>query len=62
MAEEFGNFLKDHGIHHQLTVRSTPQQNGVAERKNRIIMELVRSMLKTKGLPKIFCAEAVACA
>lgn len=62
MSQEFESFLKKHGIRHQLTVRSTPQQNGVAERKNRIIMELVRSMLKTKGLPKMFWAEAVSCA
>ena len=60
MAKEFGQYLEQNGISHQLTVRYSPQQNGVAERKNRIIMELVRSMLKTKRLPLDFWAEAVA--
>ena len=40
MSEKFESFLKKHRIRHQLTVRSTPQQNGVVERKNRIIMDL----------------------
>ena len=62
MSGEFEAFLKDNGIKHQLTVSYSPQQNGVAERKNRIIMELVRSMLKTKGLPHHFWAEAAASA
>ncbi|KAA0033891.1 integrase [Cucumis melo var. makuwa] len=35
---------KEQGIHHQMTARMTPQQNGVAERKNRRIMEMARSM------------------
>jgi len=56
------DFLEQHGIRHQLTARYTPQQNGVAERKNRTIMDMVRCMLKFKNLPKDFWAEAVACA
>ncbi|PRQ23286.1 putative RNA-directed DNA polymerase [Rosa chinensis] len=56
------DFLKKNGIKHQLTARYTPQQNGVAERKNRTIMDMVRCMLKFKGLPKYFWAEAVSCA
>ncbi|KAI5336607.1 hypothetical protein L3X38_015875 [Prunus dulcis] len=58
----FENFLKENGIKHQFTARYTPQQNGVAERKNRTIMELARSMLKAKAMPNRFWAEAVACA
>ncbi|GAU35304.1 hypothetical protein TSUD_389290 [Trifolium subterraneum] len=46
----------------QLTVPRSPQQNGVAERKNRTILEMARSMLKSKRLPKELWAEAVACA
>jgi len=38
-------FLAGRGIAHQLTVARTPQQNGVAERFNRTLMEGVRSML-----------------
>ena len=36
----------------------TPQQNGVSERKNRTIMEMVRCMMDEKGLPKSFWLEA----
>ncbi|KAL0349434.1 UNVERIFIED_CONTAM: Retrovirus-related Pol polyprotein from transposon TNT 1-94 [Sesamum angustifolium] len=36
-----------------------PQQNGVSERKNRTVMEMARSMLQEKHLPKAFWAEAV---
>ena len=36
-----------------------PQQNGVVEQKNRRIVEMARSMLKAKGLPNKFWAEAV---
>ncbi|GJU34055.1 retrovirus-related pol polyprotein from transposon TNT 1-94 [Tanacetum coccineum] len=43
----------------QLTAPYTPQQNGIAERKNRTIMNMVRSMLSGKKLPKIFWPEAV---
>ncbi|KAE8705324.1 hypothetical protein F3Y22_tig00110429pilonHSYRG00698 [Hibiscus syriacus] len=39
-----------------------PQKNGVAERKNRTILDMARSMLKGKKLPKEFWAEVVACA
>ena len=62
LSGEFEAFLKDNGIKHELTVSFSSQQNGVAERKNRIIMELVRSMLKTKSLPHFLWAEAAALA
>ncbi|KAL4380017.1 hypothetical protein GQ457_02G014900 [Hibiscus cannabinus] len=55
----FEDFCKEHGIIHQLTVRYTPQQNGVAERKNRTILDMARSMVKGKHLPRNFWAEAV---
>ena len=34
MSNQFINFMLDHGITHQYTVRACPQQNGVAERTN----------------------------
>lgn len=37
----------------------TPQQNGVSERKNQTVMEMAKSMLHEKGLPKSFWAEAI---
>jgi len=42
-----------------LTAPYTPQQNGVAERKNRTIMNMVRSMLSEKRIPKSFWLEVV---
>ena len=61
-SNEFDKFCKIHGVKRQLTASYTPQQNGIAERKNRTIFEMARSMLKAKNLPKNFWAEAVACA
>jgi uncharacterized membrane protein YgcG len=61
-SKEFQTFCEEEGIHHELTTPYTPQQNGVAERKNRTVVELARSMLKYQNLPNSFWAEAVATA
>ncbi|KAL0303191.1 UNVERIFIED_CONTAM: Copia protein [Sesamum radiatum] len=53
------DYCKQKGIQRQLTVRYSPQQNGVAERKIRTIVEMARSMMAGKGLPKSFWAEAM---
>src|ERR1044071_32737 len=50
------------GIHHEFTAPYTPQQNGVAERKNRTLIEAARTMLADSNLPVIFWNEAVHCA
>ena len=42
---EFRQFLEDHGITSQLVAPGQPQQNGVAERRNRTLLEMVRSMM-----------------
>ncbi|GKA09429.1 putative ribonuclease H-like domain-containing protein, partial [Tanacetum coccineum] len=42
-----------------ISVARTPQQNGVAERKNRILIEAARTMLADSKLPTTFWAEAV---
>ncbi|CAH9077615.1 unnamed protein product [Cuscuta europaea] len=47
------------GIRRHKTVPYTPQQNGLAERMNRTLLDKVRSMLATSGLPKKFWGEAV---
>ncbi|GMJ02182.1 hypothetical protein HRI_003887400 [Hibiscus trionum] len=59
MSREFDSFCEEMGIHRQLTASYTPQQNGVAERKNRSLVEMAKSMLKAKCLPKSFWAEAI---
>ncbi|CAL9019232.1 unnamed protein product [Prunus brigantina] len=58
-SNEFGEFCKANGITRQLTIAYTPQQNGVSERKNRTVMNLVRCMLIEKQVPKAFWPEAV---
>lgn len=55
----FKSFFEKHGIVHQRSTINTPQQNGVAERINRTIIEKVRCMLLDAGLEKNFWAEAV---
>ena len=52
-------FCLQHGIHQQFSAPRTPQQNGVAERKNRTIIETARTMLSESKLPISFWAEAV---
>ncbi|GJT69115.1 ribonuclease H-like domain-containing protein [Tanacetum coccineum] len=47
------------GILRQYSVARTPQQNGVAERRNRTLIEAVRTMLADSKLPTTFWAEAV---
>ena len=59
---EFEEFLKKDGIRHELTVPKNPQQNGVAERLNRTLMEMVRCMLSWSRLPQRYWAEAVSTA
>lgn len=44
-SEEFQEYLKVQCIHHETTVPHTSQQNGVAERKNRTLIEAARTML-----------------
>lgn len=61
-SKEFQEYLKTQGIHHEMTVPHSPQQNGVAERKNRTLVEAARSMLSHAKLPKMYWAEAVATA
>lgn len=45
----FNKICKQNGIKRQLTMAYTPQENGVAERKIRTVMNLVRSMLSEKN-------------
>ncbi|CAJ2653193.1 unnamed protein product [Trifolium pratense] len=58
-SNAFNDFCSNHGIKRQLTAAYTPQQNGVSERKNKTLMNMVRSMLAGKGVPKPFWPEAL---
>ncbi|GJZ07078.1 putative ribonuclease H-like domain-containing protein [Tanacetum coccineum] len=52
-------FCEMKGIKREFSVARTPQQNGVAERKNRTLIEATRTMLADSKLPTTFWAEAV---
>ncbi|GJW92411.1 putative ribonuclease H-like domain-containing protein [Tanacetum coccineum] len=52
-------FCEMKGIRREFSVARTPQQNGVAERKNRTLIEAARTMLADSKLPTTFWAEAV---
>lgn len=54
-----GEYLRQQGIERQLTVHDSPQQNGVAERLNKMLVEHARAMLLAKDLPKFLWAKAV---
>ncbi|CAD7002894.1 unnamed protein product [Ceratitis capitata] len=57
--KRFDDFLKQHGIARQLTIPYSPQQNGVAERANRTLVEMARSLLVHSNMPEFLWAEAV---
>ncbi|GJS10313.1 retrovirus-related pol polyprotein from transposon TNT 1-94 [Tanacetum coccineum] len=55
-------FCKEKGIKREYSIARTPQQNGVAERRNRTLIEAARTMLADSKLPTTFWAEAVSTA
>ncbi|GJU24118.1 putative ribonuclease H-like domain-containing protein [Tanacetum coccineum] len=57
--KEMNQFCEKKGIMRQFSVARTPQQNGVAERINRTLIEAARTMLVDSKLPTTFWAEAV---
>ena len=50
-STEFNEFCSSNGINHEVTAPSTPQHNGISERKNRTMVNMIRSMLKQKQMP-----------
>lgn len=58
-SKEFNEFLEAAGIRREFSVEYTPQQNSVAERANRTIVEMARCMLLQSGVPTSLWAEAV---
>lgn len=59
MRNEFNKFLQQHGINAHRTAPDSPQQNGVAERKNRSLMEMACCLLFDAELPNKYWGEAV---
>ncbi|GKB74691.1 retrotransposon protein, putative, ty1-copia subclass [Tanacetum coccineum] len=59
MSQEFLDHLKEHGIITYHTPPYTPQHNGVSERRNRALLDMVRSMMNQTTLPKSFWDSAL---
>ncbi|KAJ9547812.1 hypothetical protein OSB04_020355 [Centaurea solstitialis] len=59
LSQEFIDHLREHGIVSQLTPPGTPQHNGVSERRNRTLLDMVRSMMSRTTLPKSFWGYAL---
>ncbi|RVW71052.1 Retrovirus-related Pol polyprotein from transposon TNT 1-94 [Vitis vinifera] len=55
----FAKFLQEHGIVTQYTMPGSPDQNGVAERRNRTLLDMVRSMLSSSKLPRFLWTKAL---
>ena len=55
----FSSFMSSHGILHQSSYAYTPQQNGVAGRKNRHLVETTRTLLLHYKVPQRFWEDAI---
>ncbi|KAL4272700.1 hypothetical protein GQ457_13G015990 [Hibiscus cannabinus] len=58
-SQDFDELLKECGIVSQLTPPGTPQWNGVSERRNRTLLDMVRSMMSHTDLPTSFWGYAL---
>ncbi|CAL8120822.1 unnamed protein product [Prunus armeniaca] len=58
----FSDFCSEQGIKHEFSAPITPQQNGVVERKNRVLLDMARVLLKSAKLADHFWAEAISTA
>ncbi|KAJ9535088.1 hypothetical protein OSB04_un001836 [Centaurea solstitialis] len=62
LSQSVQSYMLQHGIIHESSCVDTPAQNGVAERKNRHLLEVARALLFQRSVPKPFWADAVATA
>ncbi len=62
MGNDFDTYLKENGIHRELTIPKTSAQNGEAERRHRQLANVVRCLLVESGLPLEFWGYATLCA
>jgi transposase InsO family protein len=60
--KNFTSYCTTQGIQMQHTVPYTPQENGVAERKNHTLKEMANCIIQSKGLSLLYWAEAINCA
>lgn len=58
LSNQFEELCNEKGIVRQLTTPYTPQQNGMAERRNRTLLDMVWSMMAQTNLPISFWGDA----
>ncbi|KAI0516541.1 hypothetical protein KFK09_009218 [Dendrobium nobile] len=61
-SQAFWSYLAQHGINQQISCPYTPEQNGIAERKHRHLIELTRTLLHSASLPNSFWGDVVSTA
>ena len=59
LFDQFKDLCEEKGIRKQLTISNTPQQNGVAERRNKTLLDMVRSMMAQANLPISFWGDVL---
>ena len=59
LSQEFQDYLKESGFLSQWTPPYMPQLNGVSERRNRTLLDMVRSMMSHANLSKSFWGYAL---
>ena len=59
ISEQFKTYCLDAGILQEKTTPETPQQNGLAERCNRTLLEMARCLVIDSGLPKMMWGAAI---
>jgi transposase InsO family protein len=56
---EFMSYYADEGVQHHYSASYNPQQNGVIEWRNQMVVGMARALLKQKGMTAVFWGEAV---
>ena len=59
ISNEFNNFCIERGIKRQVTTRGTPEQNGIAKRRNKSIMHYARTLMIEKNIAIKYWKEAI---
>ena len=59
VSNDFERYCAENGIVHFHTPPYTPEANGIAERRNRKLLDMVRSMMARANLPTSFSGEAI---
>lgn len=62
ISNEFTNFCNEHGIKRQVSAPRTPQQNGIAKRRNRSIVDYARTLMIEKNVAQTYWREVVSTA